>query len=88
MKKKINENAKVTLTLEQLKRLVKEGKFSGRLSSLDNPEYGDQKEYKNGKWHETIRAQVTKLKKNEDCREAVQLIEKLSDMAYDHFSAD
>ncbi len=42
--KKINENQKVTLTLGQLKRLVKETRYSDKLKDLDDPAYHDSPE--------------------------------------------
>lgn len=78
---------KKTITFNQLKKLVKEGRFTDKISGLDSSEFGDKEAYQNEKWRTAIKKEVDNLFGNEDYREAIQLIDKLYEVAWDRISA-
>ena len=76
--KKISENAKVTLTLAQIKKLVKEARFGDKLKSLDDPAFTDtQDEYNVRKLRAQMLKDMRAVESNEDLPEAVQLLLKM-----------
>lgn len=82
--KKINENTKVTLTLAQIKKLVKEaGRFKDMTKSLDDPAFTDtQDEYNVRKLRQQMLKDMEIIEKNEDLPEAIQLVEKMDEIVH------
>ena len=70
--KKINENTKVTLTFAQIKKLVKEARFSDKLKDLDAMGSNNLE----GQMLKDLQA----IETNEDLKEAAQLLNKMSDI--------
>ena len=80
---KINENQKVTLTMGQLKRLVKEGRYSSQLNAIGQPEYVDTPNEYNLK---KLRKALESISNNRfDLLEAVELLRKMFDIIDNRF---
>ena len=86
---KINENQKVTLTLAQIKNLVKESRFGDKIKNLDdrNDEYNtrkisNQSEYIDNELCKQMLNDMNSIEMNDELPEAIQLVDRIDKIAY------